>query len=53
MVLLHGMVTHVESNPSNRKKYDLVLQDHRNLPTNAFKRYLNGARVSAAHKIIR
>ena len=43
--LLRDMVKHFESNPTNKEKYDSVLQDHRYLPRNAFKRDLNGTRV--------
>ena len=51
--LLRDMVKHFESNPTNRKNYDSVLQDHLYLPRNAFKRDLNGTRISSVYNLIR
>ena len=47
MSKLWNMVKHFESNNTNRKNYYLVLQDHRCLLTNEFKRYLNETRFSS------
>ena len=41
MAKLRNVVKHFESNPTNRRNYDLVLKCHRCILTNAFKRYSN------------
>ena len=53
MAKLRNMVKYVESNPTNKKNYELVLKDHMNLLTNEFKRYLNVTIVIAAHNLVR
>ena len=50
---LHDMVKHFEYNHTNRKNYDLVLQENRCLLINYFKNYHCGTRISAVRNLVR
>ena len=53
MAKLRNMVGNFESNPANRKKYDLVLQDCMRLLANEFKRQPNGTRINAPRNLFK
>ena len=53
MVKLWNMVKYFESNPANRKNYDLIQQVHTHLPTNEFKIDLSKTRVGAVFNLVR
>ena len=44
---LRSVVKKIEVNPTNRRNYDKVLQDHMHILTNAFKKFFYGTRMSA------
>ena len=49
---LRNMVKNVEYNPTNRKKYDLFSQEHRNLQVNQFKNDHCGLRISTVCDLV-
>ena len=50
---LRNVVKQFEANPANRNNYDKVMQDHRHVSINAFKRDFNGKRIRAIFNLVK
>ena len=53
LIKVRSVPKHFSSSSTNLKNHDTMLQNHRCLPASQLQQDLNGARVSAKHKMLR